>query len=217
VAAMRTPPYKLLATRAAGAELECLVQGIHAADSEIPGIGTDKTTVKAFSERWCDITGKSAQTGKQMRIHELTQVNPPKWPSGAIRLAMAADLELLYSWMRGFADDTGITHVRRPEDWVPAAVESQQVYLWDDNGPVSMAIWGHVTNNGVSIRGVYTPHDQCNRGYASAIVASVSQIWLGRGKRFACLFTDLANPTSNHIYYELGFRPVVEVDDYLFD
>jgi hypothetical protein len=217
VAAMRTPPYKLLITRAAGSELECLIQRIHAADPDIPGVGADRPTVKPFADQWCELTGKSARLGVQMRIHELTEVTPPKLPPGKLRLASASEFDLLYEWMRGFAEDAGTSTVRAPEDWIPAAVEEEQVYLWDDDGPVSMAIWGRATDNGVSIRGVYTPRDLRNRGYASAVVAGVSQLWLDRGKRFACLFTDLTNPTSSHIYYEVGYRPVVDVDDYLFD
>jgi len=30
------------------------------------------------------------------------------------------------------------------------------------------------------------------------------------------LFTDLANPTSNHIYQTIGYVPVVDVDQYHF-
>ena len=216
-AAMRTSPYKILITRAAGIEMECLIQGIHVVDRGIPGVGTDKVTGQAFAERWVEITGKSSRVGMQLRIHELAEVTAPKWPDGKLRFAETDELDLLYEWLRGFAEDAGTTTVRRSEDWVPAAVEADQVYLWDDGGPVSMAIWGRATDNGVSIRGVYTPRDKRNKGYASAVVAGVSQLWLDRGKRFACLFTDLANPTSNDIYYELGYRPVVDVDDYVFD
>ncbi len=30
------------------------------------------------------------------------------------------------------------------------------------------------------------------------------------------LFTDLGNPTSNHIYQDIGYRPVCDVDEYKF-
>ncbi len=57
---------------------------------------------------------------------------------------------------------------------------------------------------------VYTPAQHRRRGYAGAAVAQVSQALLDEGAR-VCLFTDQANPTSNHIYTELGFRPVVDL------
>jgi predicted GNAT family acetyltransferase len=39
---------------------------------------------------------------------------------------------------------------------------------------------------------------------------------LAEGRRFCFLFTDLGNPTSNHIYQEIGYRPVADVDVYRF-
>jgi predicted GNAT family acetyltransferase len=33
---------------------------------------------------------------------------------------------------------------------------------------------------------------------------------LGEGRKFCFLYTDLANPTSNHIYQEIGYRPVCD-------
>jgi predicted GNAT family acetyltransferase len=39
---------------------------------------------------------------------------------------------------------------------------------------------------------------------------------LKEGKRFCFLYTDLANPTSNHIYQEIGYEPVCEAEQYRF-
>ncbi|NLT43149.1 MAG: GNAT family N-acetyltransferase, partial [Anaerolineae bacterium] len=41
-------------------------------------------------------------------------------------------------------------------------------------------------------------------------VAALSQMLLDRGRRFCFLYTDLANPTSNHIYQEIGYHPVAD-------
>jgi hypothetical protein len=45
----------------------------------------------------------------------------------------------------------------------------------------------------------------------------VSQAELDAGRRFCFLFTDLANPTSNHVYMDIGYEPVRDVDGYAFD
>jgi predicted GNAT family acetyltransferase len=42
-------------------------------------------------------------------------------------------------------------------------------------------------------------------------VAAASQAQLDAGRQFCFLFTDLANPTSNHIYTEIGYEPVRDV------
>ena len=48
------------------------------------------------------------------------------------------------------------------------------------------------------------------KGYASACVAAMSQHLLDGGKTFCTLYTDLSNPTSNKIYQNIGYRPVVD-------
>lgn len=55
---------------------------------------------------------------------------------------------------------------------------------------------------------VYTPPKERGRGYARALVAAVSRRRLTEGDSACCLFTDLANPVSNAIYPQVGYRPV---------
>lgn len=75
---------------------------------------------------------------------------------------------------------------------------------------MSFAGFGGETPNGVRIGPVYTPPAERGRGYASALVASISRDRLDEGKRFCFLFTDLANPTSNRIYERIGYERVCE-------
>ena len=63
---------------------------------------------------------------------------------------------------------------------------------------------------------MYTPPERRRRGYASALVAALSQEQLDAGKEFCFLYTDLANPTSNKIYQDIGYEPVADVDEYRF-
>jgi predicted GNAT family acetyltransferase len=64
---------------------------------------------------------------------------------------------------------------------------------------------------------VYTPPGLRGRGYASALVAAVSQAQLDAGRTFVFLFTDLANPTANHIYQAIGYERVRDIDAWLFE
>ena len=89
--------------------------------------------------------------------------------------------------------------------------------VWEVDGtPVSFAQYKGPTPNGMRIGPVFTPPEHRRHGYASALVAAISQRILSFGKRYAFLYTDLANPTSNHIYQEIGFEPVCDVDEYRF-
>jgi uncharacterized protein len=69
---------------------------------------------------------------------------------------------------------------------------------------------------GVSVSAVYTPPEQRRKGYATACVAALSRRLLASGYDYCALFTDLANPTSNDIYYQIGYRPVADFDEYRF-
>jgi len=40
---------------------------------------------------------------------------------------------------------------------------------------------------------------------------------LETGKEYCFLYTDLSNPTTNHIYQAIGYRPVIDVSEWLFD
>ena len=86
--------------------------------------------------------------------------------------------------------------------------------MWDNDGPVSMAGWTGKTLNGVRVTFVYTPPEFRRHGYASACVAALTQRLLDEGNRYCCLYTDLANPTSNRIYQQIGYRAVCDVADY---
>ena len=79
---------------------------------------------------------------------------------------------------------------------------------------MSWAGVGGRTPNGTRIGPVYTPPSERGHGYASALVAAASQAQLDEGLAFCFLFTDLANPTSNHIYQAIGYEPVTDIDAY---
>jgi predicted GNAT family acetyltransferase len=40
---------------------------------------------------------------------------------------------------------------------------------------------------------------------------------LDQGRSFCTLFTDLANPTANHVYQRIGYRPIGDFTVYRFD
>jgi predicted GNAT family acetyltransferase len=63
---------------------------------------------------------------------------------------------------------------------------------------------------------VYTPPAQRGHGYGSAVTAAAARDILGC-EAIPCLYTDLANPTSNKIYQAIGFVPVSDRVEVRFD
>lgn len=104
---------------------------------------------------------------------------------------------------------------RDAERWVDARLGGVGGFvLREDGEPVSLAGWGGRTPNGIRVGPVYTPPHRRRRGYGSAVTAAVSAEQLEAGRRFCFLHTDLANPTSNRIYVDIGYQAVCDALDY---
>ena len=97
-------------------------------------------------------------------------------------------------------------------------IKKSEVYVWldQDGNPVSMNLVGRPTENGISVSGVYTPKNLRKRGYASGVVAGTSQKILDSGKQFCVLYTDVANPTSNKIYQQIGYKEIATSKYFVF-
>jgi predicted GNAT family acetyltransferase len=80
-----------------------------------------------------------------------------------------------------------------------------------------MAAWSGETPNGRRVGYVYTPPAHRRHGYATALVAYLSERILEDGCRFCFLYTDLDNPVSNSIYQQIGYRPVCDVMDWIIE
>jgi predicted GNAT family acetyltransferase len=123
----------------------------------------------------------------------------------------------MFKWFMGF---NGETFDDAREEEIQAMVNRYQnddvtrsLYFWEVEGePVSMTAATRPTMNGICVTAVYTPPDKRKRGYASACVAAVTQKCLDMGFQFCTLYTDLSNPTSNHIYQEIGYKPIVDIN-----
>jgi predicted GNAT family acetyltransferase len=171
---------------------------------------------------WQRLTGQAYYRAMAQRIYELKNVNPVAPVTGQFRRATEPDRRLLLDWMIAFsveAFEGTDPDVARLERNVESMLTSKirGAYIWDDGQPVSFSAYGGITPHGCRIGPVYTPPEFRGRGYATACVATLSQRLLNNGREFVFLFTDLANPTSNHIYQVIGYNPVCDADVYEFE
>ena len=219
LAAVRTPPRNLIISEVDDEEaVAALVDDL--VGSDLPGVLGPKGDAATFARAWSARTGRRHRLESSERIFRLTGVRQPRPVPGRLRGAAPRDRDLLIEWLGAFAREA--LH-ETDASGVPALVdawllgrEGRTIYLWEDGAVVSLCGAGAPTPNGVRIGPVYTPAQFRGRGYASACVAAASQAQLDAGRRFCFLFTDLANPTSNHIYQEIGYEPVRDVEVYRF-
>lgn len=144
------------------------------------------------------------------KIFCLKQLNMPEIKY-KMRQANPKDLKLVSDWFYEFMLDALVmTDPKKDQIELMAKkrIENQEVYfLVKDGNPVSMACSNRPTKNGITINGVFTPIEQRNSGFATEIVALLSQKLLEQ-YTFCSLYTDLNNPTSNKIYTKLGYEAV---------
>jgi uncharacterized protein len=213
-AAMRTPPYNLLlASPRDDAALEALAAGI---DEELPGVVAAHPEVDDFTRLWSRGHEFEPRVLRNQGVYALERVRPVPGAAGASRVATSADEPLLLDWMDAFGlevleeGDPGRAEARATVEHRLGA-DDGGFLLWEDGGEaVSVSGWGGPTANGIRIGPVYTPPELRGRGYATALVAELSQTLLDGGRTFCFLFTDLANPTSNAIYERIGYVRVCE-------
>ena len=217
-AAVRTPPYKLALARPQSPEaLEALAHGI---GGDLPGVVGAQPEVECFARAWAARTGATPRVVRVQGVFRLDRVEPVSHVQGHMRDATAEDRPLLIAWWDAFMEEAlgegavGLGSETAVDHRLEA--ESAGIVLWNDGEePVSLAAYGNPTPNGVRIGPVYTPPDRRRNGYASALTAALSERLLG-AYRFCFLFTDLANPTANRIYEQIGYRRVCEAAEIAF-
>lgn len=220
-AALRTPPFNLVLSEVDDpAALPLLAVDVVAFYGALPGLLGPAPEAATFAGLWQARTGQRPQVAMRQRIFRASSVTPPLGAPGHSRAAISADRDLLVEWVTVFHEEAS------PE---PAPSGAEQMvdqllrgprsgfWLWEDEGPAALAGFGGPTPTGIRIGPVYTPPPRRRRGYASALVAALTQhLLLAEGRSWVFLFTDLANPTSNRIYARIGYRPVRDVVSYAF-
>lgn len=220
LAALQTPPFRLILSHSEhpGA-IDALIDDLAGDRRTLPGVLGPRPVAEDFAQRWAARGGGRLVPGIDQRIYQLTAVRTLAWPPGRMRRAGEADRALLARWFEAFQREAmGETSPSGVDKAVARWLTSESRFLaiWDDGAPAAMAGATGPTPHGIRIGAVYTPPDRRRKGYASALVAALSQAQLDAGRRFCFLFTDLANPTSNHIYQQIGYEPVVDIAELHF-
>ncbi len=189
----------------------------------LTGMTGSKNLVSQFADAWQVAAGGEVILKMVMRIYKLDLVSPVSGVPGLMRPANKADKYLLLDWYVNFHRESLVENpaperIRaQVERYLKADPYLRGMMVWEDEGiPASMAGYTGPTTNGIRIGAVYTPPTERRKGYASACVAGLSQHLLDLGFQFCFLFTDLLNLTSNHIYQQIGYQAVNDVDTFEF-
>ncbi|MCW2853446.1 MAG: putative acetyltransferase, family [Nocardioides sp.] len=225
--AMRTAPfgpYPLYLLPMPEEAARALARVLHGRGEEVTSANGALPAAEHFADELARLTGGRAELHEHLRLFEVTAIAPPRPPAGRLRPAAREDADLVTDWFNAFSaaadeqagrqDAPSMVERMERADAV-RRIEEGLVWLWEDEDGRVVHLTAHNPPAfGVARVGpVYTPREARGHGYASAVVAAVSQRLLDQGVR-ACLFTDRANPTSNRIYEALGYRPVVDMANF---
>jgi predicted GNAT family acetyltransferase len=217
--AVMTPRRHMVITRGPQDAIAAIVDYLIEHRIDVPGIGGRQASAEAFAQRWATKTGIAGHLHVEMRTFQLTAVIPPGPAPGKMRFVEESDLDLLTQWVQEFRKEIGEQlPIDDSREVAEQRIRDRQMVFWEVDGtPVGTAGAIGPTRNGIRIVLVYTPPAHRGHGYASNLVAALSQQQLDAGRKFCFLNTDEANPTSNKIYIALGYRPVCETIQIMFD
>jgi GNAT superfamily N-acetyltransferase len=194
--------------------VEAVVAAIGAAGIALPGVNGEAAVAARFAGHWTEQRKVAAVPVGGVRIYELASLVAPAPVPGHLRRAVPADLDLVLAWLNGFDRDTG-EHTSGDAAQVRRRIDAGRFWLWEVDGPASMAASTEPVAGVARIQAVYTPPELRRRGYASACVAGVSAHVARAGLR-CILYADLGYPASNSVYRRIGYRAVAEGLRYRF-
>lgn len=227
-AAMRTAPFRPHPTFAMPMDEEAaraLAAALHERGELLGGANGALPGAATLARETARLAGGEVVTDKATRLWEATSVEVPPAPAGRLRQATEDDAELVLSWFEAFHVEADEQAGREPDptsgehntlDSVLVRIREGVEWLWElPDGTVAHLSGAGLPSYAVSRIGpVFTPREHRGHGIASHVVGELTRRGLEAGHRM-CLFTDLANPTSNKIYSGLGYAPVVDMAEHV--
>ena len=217
--ALMTPPHNLIISWTADdSALDAIASELHAKAVAVHGVNGSADLAQKFALRWSELSGCSYRVQMAQRIYQLSRVTNETRAGGRLREPNQSDDALLREWRAAFSIDAeGMDPGQAREAAALPLPHSRRLLLWEVDGiAVSMAGFAGPTPNGIRVAWVYTPPENRGKGFAGACVAALSQKLLDDGRKFCFLYTDLANPISNHVYLKIGYEPVTDATVYSF-
>jgi hypothetical protein len=106
-AAMMTPPYRLVLTRAETGVLGKIVDDLSKSRITPPGVNGPRETSLAFAKRWAIKKRCRYQLHRSLEVYQLSHVIPPRPVDGQMRLALPMDRDVLVQWAQNFGKEIG--------------------------------------------------------------------------------------------------------------
>ncbi|ENQ3078224.1 GNAT family N-acetyltransferase [Bacillus cereus] len=189
-----------------------IAQQLAVAYPDVPGLIGEKQVVERLAEQLAGFQNKSIQIKMNQGVYGLKYVKKQAESNGIFRRVELKEKDLIEDWVYCFCEDVNLAITKEEAVHTAAElIESKRLFGWEVEGRlVSMAAVTRPTKRNITINFVYTPVAERKKGYAFNCVSELSQSMLDNGYEMTSLYTDLANPTSNKIYKEIGYKLIME-------
>ncbi len=219
--AMRTmpgPPWAAYLLAMPDDAARALARALHARGEHLGAVNGFLPATRVLAEETARLRGERAWVRDHHRLHRLGDLTAARPTPGRLRPVRdeAVDLAVAADWLGVFHAEADRQAGRAPDpesegesigvETARRRVAAGELWFWEVGGvPVHLSGATPPADGVVRVGPVFTPREHRGRGYASAAVRAVCAL-LRRDGDDVCLFTDLANPTSNKIYADLGFE-----------
>lgn len=211
---LQTEPKQMIVATCEGAQevIKEIAKQLTKVYPDIPGLIGEKRIVKQLADEIAQLEQKKLSIGMNQGVYELKQVKKRWDEHGVFRQVNSGELPLIEKWIYQFCEDVHLpTTEEKANQTASTLVSTNRLFGWEVDGRlVSVAAITRPTKSNITVNFVYTPKEERKKGYASNCVAALSQRMLNQGYKTTTLYTDLANPTSNKIYQEIGYEPIME-------
>lgn len=219
---MQTPPNKWILAKVDHLDekvIPAVAHFLHKHKYPVPGVLGPRKQAEAFVQLWKSLTGKKAVLSMDQLIYQLDNVRVEPDANGEMIQALDEHLPMVRDWIYQFGKEAKMMITKPQADSAARNyIQHGTLYLWKTNNElVSMANNSRRTRHGATINAVFTPDEHKRKGYATNVVAALSQKLLDDGFQFCSLYTDQSNPTSNSIYKKIGYYEIGESVEYYFE
>lgn len=195
-----------------GVDIKELAKELTKVYPDIPGLIGNKKVVQKLAEEIAVLENKKMNVVMEQGVYALQQVKKKWTEEGVFREINSDELPVIEKWIYQFCEDVNLpTTKEEAEQTAHTLITNHRLFGLEIDGKlVSVAAKTRPTKNNITINFVYTPKEARKNGYASNCVAALSQRMLDEGYKTTTLYTELANPTSNKIYQEIGYEQIAE-------
>ncbi len=172
-----------------------------------PGIIGERLACLTYQRVFEKNTQRKMSIEMNQKIYKCERAKSNLNSENNIRLAARKDIDILFTWYKDFITTLeGPTSDDKIKRSLLHAIENQNLFVMENEGEiVSMTAKTRETKNSQTVAMVYTPTSHRAKGFATKLVSEVTSKIL-ENKRYATLYTDASNPTSNSIYMKIGYE-----------